>query len=96
MSLEDLQLLLRSHQQSMESSAAAMDVSMNLYRARANPLFTHIQVNERIIVTYAPRLTYNLYSFSQPFTFSLPLNEWNFTEMDPNLKSVSLLSQSAA
>ncbi|XP_051725464.1 heat shock factor protein 4 [Ctenopharyngodon idella] len=47
MSLEELQLLLRSHQQSMESSAAAMD----------------------------------------PFTFSLPLNEWNFTEMDPNLKS---------
>lgn len=94
MSLEDLQLLLRSHQQSMESSAAAMDVSMNLYRARA--LFTHIQVNERIIVTYTPRLTYNLYSLSQPFTFSLPLNEWNLTEMDPNLKSVSLLSQSAA
>lgn len=25
----------------------------------------------------------------QPFTFSLPLNEWNFAEMDPNLKSVS-------
>ncbi|KTF73262.1 hypothetical protein cypCar_00027699 [Cyprinus carpio] len=47
MSLEDLQLLLRSHQQSMETSAAAMD----------------------------------------PFTFSLSLNEWNFTEMDPNLKS---------
>lgn len=34
MSLEELQLLLRSHQQSMESSAAAMDVSMNLYMAR--------------------------------------------------------------
>ncbi|KTG36508.1 hypothetical protein cypCar_00025985 [Cyprinus carpio] len=47
MSLEDLQLLLRSHQQSMETSAAAMD----------------------------------------PFTFSLSLNEWNFTEMDPTLKS---------
>ncbi|XP_073706984.1 heat shock factor protein 4 [Garra rufa] len=47
MSLEDLQLLLRSHQQSMETGAAAMD----------------------------------------PFTFSLSLNEWNFTEMDPNLKS---------
>ncbi|XP_026086625.1 heat shock factor protein 1-like [Carassius auratus] len=47
MSLEDLQLLLRSHQQSMETSAAAIN----------------------------------------PFTFSLSLNEWNFSEMDPNLKS---------
>ncbi|XP_051580148.1 heat shock factor protein 4 [Myxocyprinus asiaticus] len=47
MSLEDLQLLLRSHQQSMEPNAATMD----------------------------------------PFTFNLPLNEWNFSEMDPNLKS---------
>ncbi|XP_066541692.1 heat shock factor protein 4 [Hoplias malabaricus] len=47
MSLEELQLLLRSHQQSIEPSAAAMD----------------------------------------PFTFSLPVNEWNFTEMDPHLKS---------
>lgn len=42
-------------------------------------------------LTFTPQLTNNLYSFSQPFTFSLPLNEWNFTEMDPNLKSVSLL-----
>ncbi|XP_051953063.1 heat shock factor protein 4-like [Xyrauchen texanus] len=47
MSLEDLQLLLRNHQQSMEPNASDMD----------------------------------------PFTFNLPLNEWNFTEMDPNLKS---------
>uniref|UniRef100_A0A9J7X2C9 Heat shock transcription factor 4 n=1 Tax=Cyprinus carpio carpio TaxID=630221 RepID=A0A9J7X2C9_CYPCA len=37
MSLEDLQLLLRSHQQSMETSAAAMDVSLNRYRERVNP-----------------------------------------------------------
>ncbi|XP_055030688.2 heat shock factor protein 4 [Misgurnus anguillicaudatus] len=47
MNLEDLQLLLRSHQQSTEPTATGMD----------------------------------------PFTFSLPLNEWNFTEMDPTLKS---------
>lgn len=85
MSLEELQLLLRSHQQSMESNAAAMDVSMNLYMAREQKIIL-------MTLTYTPRLTNNLYSFLQPFTFSLPLNEWNFTEMDPNLKSVSLPS----
>lgn len=47
MSLEDLQLLLRSHQQSMETSAAAMDVSLNRYSERANPMFTHVQLNGR-------------------------------------------------
>lgn len=47
MSLEEIQLLLRSHQQSVEPSSASMD----------------------------------------PFTFSLPMSEWNFAEMDSNLKS---------
>uniref|UniRef100_A0A8C7EZR0 Heat shock transcription factor 4 n=1 Tax=Oncorhynchus kisutch TaxID=8019 RepID=A0A8C7EZR0_ONCKI len=46
MSLEDLQLLLRTHQQSVEPTTA-------------------------------------------PFNFNLPLSEWNFTDMDSNLKSVS-------
>ncbi|KAK3570354.1 hypothetical protein QTP86_018570 [Hemibagrus guttatus] len=47
MSFEELQLLLRNHQHSIESSSASVDT----------------------------------------FTFSMPMNEWNFTEMDPNLKS---------
>ncbi|XP_062861166.1 heat shock factor protein 4 [Trichomycterus rosablanca] len=47
LSFEELQQLLRSHQQSMESSSANID----------------------------------------PFTSSLTMNEWNFTEIDPNLKS---------
>uniref|UniRef100_A0A8C7MQ61 Heat shock transcription factor 4 n=1 Tax=Oncorhynchus kisutch TaxID=8019 RepID=A0A8C7MQ61_ONCKI len=46
MSLEDLQLLLRTHQQSVEPTAA-------------------------------------------PFNFNLPLSEWNFNDMESNLKSVS-------
>uniref|UniRef100_A0A674ASY6 Heat shock transcription factor 4 n=1 Tax=Salmo trutta TaxID=8032 RepID=A0A674ASY6_SALTR len=46
MSLEDLQLLLRTHQQSVEPTTAL-------------------------------------------FSFNLPLSEWNFTDMDSNLKSVS-------
>ncbi|KAK2848139.1 hypothetical protein Q7C36_009821 [Tachysurus vachellii] len=46
-SFEELQLLLRNQQHSMESSSTSVDT----------------------------------------FTFSMPMNEWNFTEMDPNLKS---------
>ncbi|XP_028814861.1 heat shock factor protein 4 isoform X2 [Denticeps clupeoides] len=47
MSLEELQLLLRNHQQSVEPNTAAID----------------------------------------PFNFSLPLSEWNFADMETNLKS---------
>ncbi|XP_029489328.1 heat shock factor protein 4-like [Oncorhynchus nerka] len=55
MSLEDLQLLLRTHQQSVEPTTAVMD----------------------------------------PFNFNLPLSEWNFTDMDSNLKSYMFQSQEA-
>ncbi|XP_046889694.1 heat shock factor protein 4 [Hypomesus transpacificus] len=49
MSLEELQLLLRTHQHSVEPGTAVID----------------------------------------PFTFNLPLTEWNFSEMESNLKSGS-------
>ncbi|CAB1323250.1 unnamed protein product [Coregonus sp. 'balchen'] len=55
MSLEDLQLLLRTHQQSVEPTAAVMD----------------------------------------PFNFNLPLSEWNFNDMESNLKSYMFQSQEA-
>ncbi|XP_012674125.1 heat shock factor protein 4 [Clupea harengus] len=55
MSLEDLQMLLRSHQQSLEPSAAATAMD--------------------------------------PFNFSLPLTEWNFTDMESNLKSYMFQTQ---
>ncbi|XP_031656936.1 heat shock factor protein 4 [Oncorhynchus tshawytscha] len=55
MSLEDLQLLLRTHQQSVEPTAAVID----------------------------------------PFNFNLPLSEWNFNDMESNLKSYMFQSQEA-
>lgn len=55
MSLEELQLLLRTHQQSVEPGATVMD----------------------------------------PFTFNLPLTEWNFSDMESNLKSYMFQNQEA-
>ncbi|XP_063052460.1 heat shock factor protein 4 [Engraulis encrasicolus] len=55
MSLEDLQLLLRNHQQSLDPNAAATAMD--------------------------------------PFNFNLPLTEWNFTDMDSNLKSYMFQGQ---
>ncbi|XP_062404136.1 heat shock factor protein 4 [Sardina pilchardus] len=55
MSLEDLQMLLRNHQQSLEPSAATTTMD--------------------------------------PFNFSLPLTEWNFTDMESNLKSYMFQAQ---
>lgn len=105
MSLEELQqLLLRSHQQgAVEAGASAvMDVSDVSVLSPVEPWIAEtgwlvcasildVSAAVRALDSSAPNPDALLPCSPalQPFSLSLPLTEWNFTEMESNLKSVS-------
>lgn len=82
MSLEELQLLLRMHQQGMDPTGT-VDVSETKHGVflSAKREKKHHKVNW--IGTDSAHFT------EQPFNSNLPLSEWNFTDVEANLKSVS-------
>ncbi|KPP79814.1 heat shock factor protein 4-like, partial [Scleropages formosus] len=81
MSLEDLQLLLRNHQQGIEP-ATAMDVSTAKRPCcQSQRNFPYPDPATRGDVTIDSSLP------KQPFNAGLPLSEWNFTDIEANLKS---------
>lgn len=98
MSLEELQqLLLRSHQQgAVEAGASAVVDVSNLSEFRlvetkyGRQIGSLVQVSPTLMAPTTPTLMFLSWSPPiQPFGLSLPLTEWNFTEMESNLKSVS-------